>query len=150
MKTYSISEIGNLLNLSPYTLRYYEKEGLLPNIERSESGIRRYSESDLALLHVIECLKATGMPIKDIKQFIDWCEQGDASLQQRYDMFLQRKAIVEQQMKDLEKVLETIEYKCNYYRSALDAGTESIHKTCNPPIRGKRTKSNLQPIKSLL
>lgn len=128
MKTYSISETGALLNLTAHTLRYYEKEGLLPNIKRTESGIRRYTESDLGVLKVIECLKATGMPIKDIKQFIDWCGQGDASLQQRYNMFLERKAIVEQQMEDLKKVMATIDYKCEYYRTALEASTEKIHQ----------------------
>ncbi|MDO5292919.1 MAG: MerR family transcriptional regulator [bacterium] len=128
MQTYSIGEVGKLLNLTSYTLRYYEKEGLLPNIKRSESGIRRFTEADLGFLKVIDCLKATGMPIKDIKQFIDWCGQGDESLKERYEMFLERKAIVQKQIEELEQVMETIDYKCEYYRTALEAGTEAIHK----------------------
>jgi DNA-binding transcriptional MerR regulator len=128
MKTYSISEVANELNLTVYTLRYYDKEGLMPFVERTPSGTRLFKESDIGALKVIECLKATGMPIKEIKNFIDWCSDGDSTLQQRYDMFVERKAIVEAQMEELKKTMELIEHKCLYYKTALDAGTEDIHK----------------------
>ncbi|MDF2066758.1 MerR family transcriptional regulator [Bacillus sp. Cr_A10] len=127
MKTYSISEVANELNLTVYTLRYYDKEGLMPFVERTPSGIRVFKETDIDALKIIECLKATGMPIKEIKQFIDWCSDGDSTLQQRSNMFLERKAIVEAQMEELKKTMEVIEHKCLYYRTALDAGTEDIH-----------------------
>jgi DNA-binding transcriptional MerR regulator len=128
MKTYSISEVANELNLTVYTLRYYDKEGLMPFVERTTSGIRVFKESDIDALKIIECLKATGMPIKEIKHFIDWCSDGDSTLQQRYEMFLNRKAIVEAQMEELQKTMEVIEHKCLYYKTALHAGTEDIHK----------------------
>ncbi|MFB5285005.1 MULTISPECIES: MerR family transcriptional regulator [Peribacillus] len=128
MKTYSISEVANELNLTVYTLRYYDKEGLMPFVERTPSGTRLFKESDIGALKVIECLKATGMPIKEIKNFIDWCSDGDSTLQQRYDMFVERKANVEAQMEELKKTMEIIEHKCLYYKTALDAGTEDIHK----------------------
>ncbi|AWB46065.1 MerR family transcriptional regulator [Paenibacillus sp. CAA11] len=128
MKSYSISEVAKELNLTPYTLRYYDKEGLMPFVERTPSGTRSFKESDIEALKVIECLKCTGMPIKEIKNFIDWCSEGDATLQQRYDMFMERKATVEAQMEELKKTMEVIEHKCSYYRTALDAGTEDIHK----------------------
>nr|WP_106780741.1 MerR family transcriptional regulator [Lysinibacillus timonensis] len=129
MKTYSIGEIAKQLNLSVHTLRYYDKEGLLPFVKRTSSGTRVFKESDMSALKVIECLKATGMPIKEIKHFIDWCADGDATLQQRYDMFMERKTIVEAQMKELKQTMELIEHKCFYYKTALDAGTEDIHKS---------------------
>ncbi|MEH7416562.1 MerR family transcriptional regulator [Neobacillus drentensis] len=128
MKTYSISEVAKELNLTVYTLRYYDKEGLIPYVERTTSGIRVFKESDIDALKVIECLKATGMPIKEIKTFIDWCSDGDSTLQQRYDMFLDRKAHVEAQMEELKKTMEIIDHKCSYYKNALDARTEDIHK----------------------
>ncbi|MBT2689640.1 MerR family transcriptional regulator [Bacillus sp. ISL-47] len=128
MKTYSISEVAKELNLTVYTLRYYDKEGLMPFVERTPSGNRLFKESDISALRVIECLKATGMPIKEIKNFIDWCSEGDSTLKQRYDMFLERKANVEAQMEELKKTMEVIEHKCFYYKTALDAGTEDIHK----------------------
>ncbi|MDN3451506.1 MerR family transcriptional regulator [Planococcus sp. APC 3906] len=129
MSTYSISEVAKELNLSVYTLRYYDKEGLMPFIERTESGTRLFKDSDIAALKIIECLKATGMPIKEIKHFIDWCTDGDSTLQNRFDMFMERKAIVNAQMEELKKTMEIIEHKCLYYQTALEAGTEDIHKT---------------------
>lgn len=128
MKTYSISEVAKELNLTVYTLRYYDKEGLLPFVERRSNGTRLFKESDIGALKVIECLKSTGMPIKEIKNFIDWCSDGDSTLQQRYDMFIERKANVELQLEELNKTMELIEHKCWYYKTALEAGTENIHK----------------------
>ncbi|CDQ39949.1 MULTISPECIES: MerR family transcriptional regulator [Virgibacillus] len=128
MKTYSISEVAKELNLTVYTLRYYDKEGLLPFVERTASGTRAFKESDIDALKVIECLKATGMPIKEIKNFIDWCSEGDSTLRQRFDMFMERKATVESQLEELNKTMELIKHKCWYYKTALDAGTEDIHK----------------------
>lgn len=128
MKTYTIGEAAKALNLTPYTLRYYDKEGLIPFVERTSSGIRLFKESDIDALKIIECLKSTGMPIKEIKSFIDWCSEGDATLQQRFDMFMERKATVEAQMEELRKTMEVIEHKCWYYKTALEAGTEDIHK----------------------
>jgi DNA-binding transcriptional MerR regulator len=128
MKTYSISEVASELNLTVYTLRYYDKEGLMPFVERTASGTRLFKETDIGALKVIECLKATGMPIKEIKNFIDWCSDGDSTLQQRYDMFVERKAIVEAQLEELKKTMELIDHKCFYYKTALDAGTEDVHK----------------------
>lgn len=128
MKTYTISEVAKELNLTVYTLRYYDKEGLMPFVERTASGARLFKDSDIDALKVIECLKSTGMPIKEIKKFIEWCSDGDSTLQQRYDMFMERKARVEAQMEELRKTMEVIDHKCSYYKAALDAGTEEIHK----------------------
>jgi DNA-binding transcriptional MerR regulator len=126
--TYSIGEVAKRLNLTIYTLRYYDKEGLMPFVERTPSGIRVFKDSDIDALKLIECLKSTGMPIKDIKTFIDWCSEGDSTIQKRYNMFIERKAAVEAQMEELNKTMELIKYKCRYYKTALEAGTEAIHK----------------------
>lgn len=73
------------------------------------------------------------MPIKEIKQFSAWLQEGDGSLQQRYEMFLDRKREVEKQIADLQNVLEVINFKCWYYETAIAAGTEKIH-TQNQPF----------------
>lgn len=125
--SYTIKEAADMMNVPATTLRYYDKEGLLPFIQRRESGYRIFSESDINMLRIIECLKKTGMPIKDIKRFTGWVQQGDESLQERYEMFLERKKIVEAQMEDLQKTLDLINHKCWYYETAIAAGTEKIH-----------------------
>lgn len=125
---YTIKEAAEKMNLPASTIRYYDKQGLLPFVQRSESGYRMFSDKDIGLLNMIECLKQTGMPIKEIKQFCQWVQQGDASLQQRFDMFRERRKAVQEQMMQLEKTMEVIEYKCWYYETALAAGTEAIHR----------------------
>lgn len=126
---YTIKDAAQMMGVPTSTIRYYDKEGLLPFMERMESGYRIFTEKDIATLRIIDCLKKTGMPIKEIRQFTDWLEQGDASLQQRYEMFLERKRIVEAQMAELQETLNTINYKCWYYETAIAAGTEKIHET---------------------
>ena len=125
--SYTIKQAAELTNLTPVTLRYYDKQGLLPFMERRESGYRMFSDGDIAMLQVIECLKKSGMSIKDIRQFSEWVLMGDDSLQERYEMFLERKRAVEAQMKDLQKTLDFINHKCWYYETAIAAGTEKIH-----------------------
>ena len=124
---YTIKQAAELTNLTPVTLRYYDKQGLLPFMERRESGYRMFSDGDIAMLRVIECLKKSGMSIKDIRQFSKWVLMGDDSLQERYEMFLERKKAVEAQMADLQKTLDFINHKCWYYETAIEAGTEKIH-----------------------
>ena len=95
------------------TLRYYDKEGLFPDIKRS-SGIRKFGEKELEALRVIECLKKSGMEIKDIKQFMVWCSEGSDTYPQRLDLFLNRKEVVEAELRRLEKVLDML---CLLYTS---------------------------------
>ena len=124
---YTIGEVAKMFNLTPSTIRYYDKEGLLPFVER-QSGIRKFSQDDVNMLKTIECLKETGMPIKDIKIFSQWCLEGDCTLNERLEMFYQRREIVKQQMADLQDIMDHIEYKCNYYEKAVAANSKSIHK----------------------
>lgn len=126
----TISEAAKKMNLTTHTIRYYDKEGLLPFVERTESGIRYFTENDLEGLGIINCLKATGMPIKEIKIFIDWCTEGDTTLKERYEMFLERKEAVEAQILELQQALNLINHKCWYYKTALEAGTEKVHDNC--------------------
>ena len=132
--TYTIKQVADLMNVTPVTLRYYDKQGLLPFVGRTEAGYRMFSDDDLGMLRVIDCLKKTGMPIKDIQQFSKWVQMGDASLQERYDMFLERKKTVEAQIEELQNTLKFVEHKCEYYRTALEAGTESIHFKNSEPL----------------
>jgi DNA-binding transcriptional MerR regulator len=126
---YSIGEVANMFHIPASTLRYYDREGLFLNVKRSNGGIRMFSDIEVETLKVIECLKSTGMQIKDIKQFLDWCLEGDKSLQKRRDMFYERKAIVEKQMGELQKTLEMVQFKCWYYETACQAGTEDAPRS---------------------
>lgn len=121
---YTIGEVSEMFNLPIPTLRYYDKEGLLNDLERDKSGIRKFNDKTLEALRIIECLKKSGMQIKDIKQFMHWCAMGDKTLNKRKEMFETQKANIEKQMKDLQKVLDMVKYKCWYYNEAVKEGTE--------------------------
>ena len=124
---YTIKEAAQIMGIPATTLRYYDRQGLLPFVERKQSGYRVFSDNDIMLLRVIDCLKRSGMVLKDIRQFTEWLREGDASLEKRYQMFLERKKAVEQQMAEMQKTLDMINHKCWYYKTAIEAGTEAIH-----------------------
>lgn len=127
--SYSIGEVARMFGIPASTLRYYDREGLFPNVKRSSGGIRVFSDVEVETLKVIECLKSTGMEIKDIKLFLDWCLEGDATLQKRRDMFYERRRIVEKQMQAIQHTMEMIQFKCWYYETAVNAGSEEAPKT---------------------
>lgn len=124
---YSIGKSAEKAGLSVHTLRYYEKEGLLPFVERTESGLRSFKDEDFVWLSVINCLKNTGMPIKNIKMFIDWCLEGDTTLEKRLEMFKNQKEAVNKKIEELNSCMRVIEHKINYYETAVAAGTEAVH-----------------------
>ncbi len=120
---YTIGQVSEMFSIPISTLRYYDKEGLFPNIER-KSGIRLFSETELEALRVIGCLKESGLEIKEIKLFMKWCEEGSESYEKRLKLFETRKAAVEDEMQKLQKVLNMLNFKCWYYKTAIKDGNE--------------------------
>ncbi len=124
---YTVGQMAKRLGVAPSTLRYYDKEGLLPYVERSDGGIRMFKESDYEWLTIIECLKQSGLSIKEIRQYIDLCRQGDATIPERLQLFANRRRAVQQQMAQLQKTLDMLDYKLWFYQTSQEAGTTSIH-----------------------
>lgn len=120
---YTIGQVSALFGLPISTLRYYDKQGLFPGMAR-ESGIRKFSDRELEALRVIECLKKSGLEIRDIKQFMDWCVAGPSTYPQRKALFEQQKKTVEAQIKHLERVLDMLKFKFWYYEQAIQDGNE--------------------------
>ncbi len=120
---YTIGQVSALTGLPVSTLRYYDKEGLFPELERS-GGIRRFGERELEALRVIECLKRSGLEIKDIKQFMVWCTEGPSTYSDRKQLFETRRASVEAEMVQLQRTLDMLKFKCWYYDTALRDGNE--------------------------
>lgn len=120
---YTIGQVSKMFNLPVSTLRYYDKEGLFPDMNRV-SGIRKFSEKELEALRMIECLKKSGLEIKDIKQFMEWCVKGSETYSQRRELFLKQKEIVEAEIQRMNKALDMINFKCWYYEQAIKDGNE--------------------------
>ena len=120
---YTIGQVSEQFGLPISTLRYYDKEGLFPNMQR-DSGIRKFGEREMDAIRIIECLKRSGLEIKDIKQFMEWCVQGSETYPQRRELFLRQKAAVELELERMNRVLDMLKYKCWYYEEAIKDGNE--------------------------
>lgn len=121
---YSIGEISKMFQLPISTLRYYDKEGLFPHLKRV-NGVRQFSESEIETLRVIDCLKRSGLEIKDIKEYMSLCSLGNTTLKQRKEIFEKQKEEVLQEMEKLQKVLSMLNYKCWYYDQAIEKNDEA-------------------------
>lgn len=119
MKKYQIKDVSDLFGISTYTLRYYEKIGLLNFVKRNESGVREFDASDLITINTIICLKKTGMPLKDIKEYLKLVAEGIDTAPQRREMFLKQKQKVIDEIAALEKSLTIIDRKINFYDEAV-------------------------------
>lgn len=123
---YTVGEMAKLLGVTASTLRYYDKEGLLPFVERSSGGIRMFRDSDIEWLRVIECMKKAGMSIKDIRQYIELALKGDDTIELRLMMFRRQKEVLQQKMAEMQHTMAMVEYKCWYYETAKAAGTVEV------------------------
>ena len=123
---YTVGEMAKLLGVTASTLRYYDKEGLLPFVERSSGGIRMFRESDIEWLRVIECMKKAGMSIKDIRQYIELALKGDDTIELRLMMFRRQKEVLQQKMAEMQHTMAMVVYKCWYYETAKAAGTVEV------------------------
>lgn len=121
----TIGAVAKKFNLNPSTLRYYDAEGLIPAIKKNEQGNRIFDEEAVSTLFTIECLKKSGMSIKEIKTFMSWCQIGDDSLDQRLAMFKERRACLEAQISELTATLDYIDFKISYYTQAVEDETET-------------------------
>lgn len=113
--SYTIQQVTKITGISAHTLRYYEKEGLLSDIARSGGGIRLFSDADLEQLNHITCLKGTGMPIKEIKRYIDLCNAGEDTCAERLAILTAQREQVLQQIADLQNHLVNVDRKIEYY-----------------------------------
>ncbi len=139
MTAYSIGEISKMFNIPVSTLRYYDKEGLFPEITRV-SGIRKFSNNEIEALRVIECLKKSGLEIKDIKQFMKWTKLGSETFKIRKELFERQKVSVEKELRQMEKALDMIKFKCWYYDEVLKQGNEVAVKSKIPNNLPKEIK----------
>lgn len=112
---YTIKQVAERVDLTEYTLRYYEKEGLLPSIERDEHGIRQFKENDIEWIRLICCLRDTGMSISKIKDYVDLSIEGDSTIELRRQIILNQKMVTEQKIEEMNKNLDMINKKLKHY-----------------------------------
>ena len=140
--TYTIGELSQKMGLTAHTLRFYEKEGLLQKVRKNSAGFRRYSDEDINRLRILECLKATGLSLKDIKHYFDLCAKGDDTIAERMAIFLKQKERLDVQLADLMQTKEKINFKIAYYEEAAKGGEKGLYER-NPELA--KAKKRLFP-----
>ena len=122
--SYTIQQVSKMTRIPATTLRYYDKEGLLPGIQRM-NGIRLFTDEDIKWLHVLSCLKNTGMPISRIREYARLAVLGDESLKERQALIMEQRQFVKKQIDHLLFYMQELDYKEWYYQKALALGSES-------------------------
>ena len=132
---YTIGQVSEMFGLPVSTLRYYDKEGLFPQMERA-SGMRRFGEREIEALRVIECLKRSGLEIRDIKRFMDWCMEGSSTYPQRLELFeTQRAAVEAEERLGLRRTREDGKFAAGLYSRFLRAQAELLRLNARPGRR---------------
>lgn len=116
---YTIKEVADKMDVSEHTLRFWAKSGFFPFVKRNENNIRQFSESDLGWVRIVKCLRSVGTENKAIKRYIDLCIIGDSTIPERYGIIKATKLKALQQMEDLKKQLELLDYKENFYENLI-------------------------------
>lgn len=115
MKYYFINDVSSITNVSPSNLRYYEKEGLLPPIERDKNGVRIYNETDVEWIQFIRALRSTDMSIANIKRYVRLFREGKETVQERKELIQNHKKKVEKEITEKQRHLKRLERKIKYY-----------------------------------
>ncbi len=120
---YTIGQVSETTGLPVSTLRYYDKEGLFPHLER-KGYVRKFSDTELEEVRIIECLKRSGLEIKDIRQFFQWVSEGSSTYGKRRELFARQRDVIQHKIEALEKTMAMLEFKCWYYDKAMQDGNE--------------------------
>ncbi len=138
------AEMAAACSVSVDTLRYYEREGLLDDIARTSGGQRQYSSNDVAWVQVLRCLRATAMPIREMRAFAELVREGEAALADRLDLLANHRKRIVDQVAVLHDALELVDHKIEAYTAVL-AGTpkvENAGQTRNPTLDGKGIRAS--------
>ncbi len=125
---YTIKKVSEITGLSIPTIRYYDKEGLLPDLQRKESGYRVFSDRDLEALDLIACFKESGLTIREIRNFMSLVRQGDVTLARRLAVFQRHIARLEEKLAAVQRAREHSLRTLAFYEIAAKTGSEETAK----------------------
>lgn len=116
---YTIKDVAEKMDISEHTLRFWAKSGFFPFLTRNNNNVRMFSENDLNWVRIVKCLRSIGTKTKDVKRYIDLCIIGDSTIKERYQIILDTKEKALEQMNELKKQLELLDYKENFYKNLI-------------------------------
>ena len=129
---YTMKDVSERTSLSVYTLRYYAREGLFQMVKHDHRGVYRFTEADMESVYIIECLKGCGMSIREIREFTDWTLAGDGTIGRRLALFEEKHALMEEELRRRQEILDALRYKVWFYQKASEAGTVDVHDRMPP------------------
>jgi DNA-binding transcriptional MerR regulator len=140
--TRTIQRAAAETGVSRDTLRYYERIGILPGIERSKSGHRRFSDDDMGWIKLVQCLRATGMPIEDLHRYAELAQQGDSTAPERLRLLHDHRSRIKDEMQELATALELVERKISGYDELLARGLKGEPPAHRPAPRRVRVRAS--------
>jgi len=114
-----IMEVSEQFGLSSDTLRYYERIGLIPPVNRNGSGIRDYSELDLRRVEFIKCMRSAGLPVEVLIEYVGLVQQGDKTIGARKEILVEQRELLLEKMKEMQKTLDVLNHKIEVYENAV-------------------------------
>ena len=139
---YTVKEIAEKMNLTTYAVRYYDNAGLIPDVERSSGNSRLFSDYNLAWLKIVHCLRSTGLPITEVRRYIQMCQEGDSTIPERAAMIAAQEKSLRAQLDELNRQMGILQYKKHYYEVLLAGRSKD---KCNP---AKLQEPNISPVKA--
>jgi DNA-binding transcriptional MerR regulator len=125
----TITEVSQKYGMPQDTLRYYERIGLIPRVNRNKSGIRDYTEQDCKWVEFIRCMRVSGLPIEVLIEYVELFQQGDATIEARKEIFIEQRRLLLERMEEMQKTLERLDYKIAVYdQTVVDKENELKNK----------------------
>ena len=115
----TIAEVSKKVNLSADTLRYYERIGLIPEVNRTESGIRDYTEKDLGNLEFVICFRNAGVSIETLIEYMKLYKKGDSTIEARKQLLISQREVIQKRLDEIQKTFETLNFKIDNYEKIL-------------------------------
>ena len=127
----TIAEVSKKVNLSADTLRYYERIGLIPEVNRTESGIRNYTEEDLGWIEFSKCMRNAGISIEALIEYIKLYKKGDVTLEARKQLLISQKDVIKERLEEIQNTFDRINYKIKNYEKILVEREKDLLKKKN-------------------
>ena len=125
----TVSEVSRKYDISQDTLRYYERIGLIPHVNRTKSGIRDYTEEDCNWVEFIKCMRNAGLSIEVLIEYVGLFQQGDETIESRKELFVEQRRQLLKRMEDMQKTLERLNYKISVYEGAVVDAEKMLKKS---------------------
>ncbi len=128
---FTVKEVSDKMDVSEHTLRFWAKSGFFPFVQRDKNNIRQFSEDDLGWVKIVKCLRSVGTDNKSIKRYIDLCIEGDSTIKDRYEIIHSTRLKTQQQIEELNRQLELLNYKESYYEDLIKNKYDDVWNPMN-------------------